>query len=211
MVLVLDDLHWSDPASIDLLSSIARRGMPSGVLLALGYRTGRAPHGLVATLAAAGAPMIEVTALSQSECRALAGELEPAHQTAIFRESGGNPFYALALAGAARTPAHSVSSDRLATDSGVPRPVAAALLEEFDALTPDARRLLDASAVAGDPFEPELAFAIAELNPRTRDDRAGRAAGRAAARSPRPCPAGSRSATRSCAAPCTSPRAAAGG
>ena len=64
------------------------------------------------------------------------GELEPAHHTAIFRESGGNPFYALALAGAARTPAHSVSSDRLATDSGVPRPVAAALLEEFDALTP---------------------------------------------------------------------------
>ncbi|MDA0172107.1 AAA family ATPase, partial [Solirubrobacter taibaiensis] len=165
VVVVLDDLHWSDPASVDLLSSIARRGMPAGVLLALGYRTGRAPHGLVATLAAAGAPMIEVTALSQSECRALAGELEPAHHTAIFRESGGNPFYALALAGAARTPAQSVSSDRLATDSGVPRPVAAALLEEFDALSPDARRLLDASAVAGDPFEPELAFAIAELEP----------------------------------------------
>ena len=33
---------------------------------------------------------------------------------------------------------------------------------------PDARRLLDAGAVAGDPFEPELAFAIAELTRRTR-------------------------------------------
>ena len=155
--------------------------------------------------------MIEVTALSQSECRALAGELDPAHHTAIFRESGGNPFYALALAGAARTPAHSVSSDRLATDSGVPRPVAAALLEEFDALTPDARRLLDASAVAGDPFEPELAVRDRRADPADGDDRRWTSCWPCGCSRPRPCPVASRSATRSCAAPCTSPRAAAGG
>ena len=105
-------------------------------------------------------------ARARRECRALAGDgLAPARQAAVFRESGGNPFYALSLAGAAQAPARSPSSDRMAADSGVPRAVAAALLEELAALTPAARRLLDAGSIAGDPFEPELAFAIAELDP----------------------------------------------
>ena len=164
LVLVLDDLHWSDPASVDVLSSLVRRGLPDGTLLALGYRTGRAPHGLVATLAAASATVIELRALSEHDCGVLAGDgLASARQAAIFRESGGNPFYALSLAGAAQAPVHSSSSDRMATDSGVPRAVAAALLEELAALTPAGRRVLDAGSIAGDPFEPELAFAIAEL------------------------------------------------
>ena len=46
LVLVLDDLHWCDAASVELSRSLVRRGRPRGVLLALGYRTGRAPHGL---------------------------------------------------------------------------------------------------------------------------------------------------------------------
>ena len=44
-----------------------------------------------------------------------------------------------------------------------PPAVAAALAGELAALTPDARRLLDAAAVAGDPFEPGLAGEVAEL------------------------------------------------
>ena len=46
-----------------------------------------------------------------------------------------------------------------------PRSVAGALFEELDGLAPPARALLDAGAIAGDPFEPELAYAIAELDP----------------------------------------------
>ena len=49
--------------------------------------------------------------------------------------------------------------------AGVPRTVAAALGEELDALTPPARMLLDAGSIAGDPFEPELAYEIVELSP----------------------------------------------
>ena len=162
LVLVLDDLHWSDPASVDVLSSLVRRAC----------RTARCWRWAIAPAAPRTvwwrrwrprAPVIELRALSERDCRVLAGDLASARQAAIFRESGGNPFYALSLAGAAQAPVHSSSSDRMATDSGVPRAVAAALLEELAALTPAGRRVLDAGSIAGDPFEPELAFAIAEL------------------------------------------------
>ena len=69
------------------------------------------------------------------------------------------------LAQAAGLPSRSASGDRLARDAGVPRTVAAALVEELATLGADARLLLESASIAGDPFEPELAFAIAELAP----------------------------------------------
>ena len=49
-----------------------------------------------------------------------------------------------------------------ALDGSVPPTVAAALAAELAGLSPEARRLLDAAAVVGDPFEPGLAAAVAE-------------------------------------------------
>ena len=50
LVLVLDDLHWSDPASAELIASLLRRDMAAPVLLALAYRSGREPARLTAAL-----------------------------------------------------------------------------------------------------------------------------------------------------------------
>ena len=163
LLLVLDDLHWADDASTELLGSLVRRGLAPGVQLALGYRTGRASPRLSATLAAPSVQVIELSTLSEHECRTLAGDLAPARHATVFRESGGNPFYALQLARAAPA-AHSSSSDRVASGSGVPRSVAAALVGELEALSAPARALLDAGAIAGDPFDPELAYEIAGLD-----------------------------------------------
>ncbi len=49
-------------------------------------------------------------------------------------------------------------------ESRVPPSVAAALAEELGLLTRDARTMLEGAAVAGDPFEPELAAAAAALS-----------------------------------------------
>ena len=166
VVIVLDDLHWSDGASLELIAALMRRTIDAPVLLALGFRSGQAPPTLSAALAAPAVTLLEVRALSAPECAVLTGH-EPAgrRQAAIFSASGGNPFYALQLARAARAPATSSGGDRIAVDTGVPRTVAAALLAELDALDADARALIDAASVAGDPFEPELACAIAALAP----------------------------------------------
>ena len=164
LVLILDDLHWSDAASLEVLAALLRRGGADRVLLALGFRSGQVPAKLAAALAAPAVTIVELGPLSEADCSALAGDrLDPARRAAIFTESGGNPFYALQLARSPALPAHSDRGDRLAADAGVPRVVAAALVEELATLDADARALLDGAAVAGDPFEPELAAAVAEL------------------------------------------------
>src|SRR5215213_3386965 len=166
LVLVLDDLHWSDGASIDVLAALLRRRSAGRVLLALGYRSGLAPAKLTAALAAPAVTIVELRPLSEIECARLAGEqLDAAQHAAIYAQSGGNPFYTLQLAHASTLPSRSSSADRLALDAGVPRMVAAALVDELGALTADARLLLTSASIGGDPFEPELAYAIAELPP----------------------------------------------
>jgi predicted ATPase len=52
VVLLLDDVHWADPASADVLALLLFRPPRAGVLLGLGARAGRGPA-LEAALAAA--------------------------------------------------------------------------------------------------------------------------------------------------------------
>lgn len=166
LVLTLDDLHWSDPASLELIASLLKRPPAGPVLLALGFRAGQAPPLLAAALAEPIVRRLELGPLDEAGVRELlGGEMEDRHLAAIRAETGGNPLYALQLARAPELPAQSSSSDRLGGEAGVPSLVAAALLAEVQELPPPARDLLEAASVAGDPFEPELAFAIAELEP----------------------------------------------
>ena len=53
--------------------------------------------------------------------------------------------------------------DSAAIGGGVPAAVAASLAEELAALPSQARRLLEAAAVAGEPFDPALAGEVGEL------------------------------------------------
>ena len=43
LVVVLDDLHWGDRASIELIAALMRRGPDAPVLLAFAFRPGQAP------------------------------------------------------------------------------------------------------------------------------------------------------------------------
>jgi DNA-binding NarL/FixJ family response regulator/tetratricopeptide (TPR) repeat protein len=167
LVLVLDDLHWSDGASIELIGALLRRGPQSPVLLALAFRSGQAPERLTAALAVPDVGRIALGQLSAADAAELLGEIETGSLDEIYRHGGGNPFYLEQLARAGRrgqrpaTP--SGSANGAATGSGVPAAVAASLAAELESLSPTARALLDAAAVAGEPFEPDLAAAIAEL------------------------------------------------
>jgi len=44
LVLVLEDLHWADPSTIDLLAVVARRREPARLLVIASYRTGEPLH-----------------------------------------------------------------------------------------------------------------------------------------------------------------------
>ena len=167
LLLVLDDLHWADSASVELLGALLRRPPAAAVLMALARRPRPLPERLLAALERAqraeALTSIELSALAPDEARELLGEtVALAHVTALYEESGGNPFYLEQLA---RSLDRAGSVERAAavsvTDVGVPSVVAASLSEELASLSEGGRRVLEGAAVAGDPFEPELAAAAA--------------------------------------------------
>jgi DNA-binding CsgD family transcriptional regulator len=170
LVLVLDDVHWADSASIELLGALLRRPPAAAVLIALAMRPRQTPERLSAALERAhreGAlTRIELGALSPAEVRAFLGEaVDPAQTAALYQESGGNPFYLEQLARALeRTVGAASAAVELGVAIEVPSAVAAALTEELALLSDTARLVLEGAAVVGDPFEPELAAAAAGMS-----------------------------------------------
>jgi DNA-binding CsgD family transcriptional regulator len=169
LLLVLDDLHWADPGSVELLSALLRRPPAAPLLMALGLRPHQAPDRLSAALERAHRVgtlvRVEPAALGPEEARQLLrATVTPNAAAELHRRSGGNPFYLQQLA---RSPgaAGARPAGPALRDAGVPRAVAAALAEELAALGPTARRLAEGAAVVGDPFDAELAAAAAGLDP----------------------------------------------
>jgi DNA-binding NarL/FixJ family response regulator len=158
LVLALDDLHWSDPASIDLVAALLRRGPDTAVLLALAFRPGQAPERLAAALATPAVQRLALGPLSEGDAAELLGA---ADASAIYRRAGGNPFYLEQLA---RVAPHETGSADGDGGGGIPAAVRASLAEELAALSPPERALLEGAAVAGEPFEPDLAAAVGELS-----------------------------------------------
>jgi DNA-binding CsgD family transcriptional regulator len=165
VVLMLDDVHWADDASLELIAHLLRRPPPAPVLIALAFRAGQIPNSLLATLDQAARDgmvgEIGLGPLSEAEADALLGT---STLPAIYRQSGGNPFYLEELA-RAPAPAASVGDDE-AERVGVPPAVAAALGQEIAGLPEPARRLGWGAAVAGEPFDLDLAGAAAGMDER---------------------------------------------
>jgi DNA-binding NarL/FixJ family response regulator/tetratricopeptide (TPR) repeat protein len=168
LVLTLDDLHWADLASIELLSALLRRPPAAPVCIAATFRPHHMPERFAAVLERAyrgGALMrIELGAVSPDEARELLGEAVDAGTAALlYEETGGNPFYLEQLRRSVDRPVPLVESAAggVLADIGVPPIVAAALSEEVTLLSAGTRLVLEGAAVAGDPFEPELASAAA--------------------------------------------------
>jgi ATP/maltotriose-dependent transcriptional regulator MalT len=167
LVLVLDDFHWADPASVELLGALLRRPPGAAVLIALALRPRQVSEQVSAALApahrAAALNRIELGTLSADETRELLGQtVAAADARVLYEQSGGNPFYLEQLARSLRHAAETSATE--ISLSGVPTAVVAALGEEISQLSSAGRLLLEGAAVAGDPFEPELAAAAAETS-----------------------------------------------
>ncbi len=164
LLLVLDDLHWADDASVELLGALLRRGLGGSVLIAIGFRSGQAPERLSAALASQPATRHVLAPLDEAQAAQLLAGVEPEAVAAIVSRGGGVPFYLEQLArGGAGTP--TPTNGEVVELGGVPAAVVAVLSEELNALEPAARQLLDAAAVAGEPFELDLAAAMAGAAP----------------------------------------------
>jgi DNA-binding CsgD family transcriptional regulator/tetratricopeptide (TPR) repeat protein len=168
LVLVLDDFHWADSASVELLGGLLRRPPAAAVLVALAFRPRQAPERLVAALErahrAGTLARLEVRALTRDQARELLGErVDDDAAASLYEESGGNPFYLEQLSRSLALERTAGAAEVLPTELDVPPAVAAALAEELALLSDGARLVLEGAAVAGDPFEPELAAAAAAV------------------------------------------------
>jgi DNA-binding NarL/FixJ family response regulator len=167
-VLILDDLHWADSGSIELLGALLRSPPSAAVLLAMASRPRQTPDRLSAALERAHRTgrlvRLELGALTLGEAHELLGlSVDTIVTNELYEEAGGNPFYLEQLVrsldrSAGPTPA---VADLSLVDVEVPRAVVAALAEELGLLSDEGRRILEGAAVAGDPFEPELVAAAA--------------------------------------------------
>jgi DNA-binding SARP family transcriptional activator len=167
LVLVLEDLHWSDASTLDLLAALARRTEPARLLVIATYRPGgQKEEALARDLRMRGlCELLAVTRLDDAgvteylEARFPGSEV-PAKLAPLLRaRTGGNPLFITHLVGhwldegaiQENDPAHlTVSPDQLA--EGVPATLRACIEDELAALDPTDAEVLSAASVAGVDF-----------------------------------------------------------
>ena len=166
VVLMLDDVHWVDAASGEVIEHLLHRlNGPMLAVLALRHRPARLTVMLDRTALADNGSRIELSPLSATEAESLMDpDLAAVEREAMYRQCGGNPFYLEQLARSA-VPQHARLPAAERGGSGEwrpPLPVAASIRGELHGLTREARVVADAAAIAGESFEPTLVAAIAE-------------------------------------------------
>ncbi len=152
-VLVLEDVHWADDATLDLLRYLGRRAAGTRSLTIATYRDDeigarhplRVTLGDLATSEAARRLHLEPLTAAGVATLAAGSGLDPAE---LHRRTGGNPFFVTELLAS--------------PGAGPPGTLRDAVLARVARLGAAARRTLEAAAVLGPRFAPAL---LAEIEP----------------------------------------------
>jgi DNA-binding CsgD family transcriptional regulator len=151
-VIVGEDAHWADGATLELLRFLGRRIGDLPVLFVVTYRDDEigANHPLrlvLGDLATAPAVRrISVRPLSQEAVQRLAAG-SGRDATSVFRLTGGNPFF--------------VTEALAAEGETVPATVGDAVLARAARLSPGAQAVLDVAAIIGSSIDSELLLTVA--------------------------------------------------
>ena len=163
-VLVVEDVHWCDDATLDVLRYVGRRAGELSAVLVLTYRddeVGR-EHPLQGVLGVLGGSAVHRLPLHRLTADAVTALAAPTlvDPTVLHRLTGGNPFFV---------------TEALATpEAAVPRTVVDAVLARVSRLGPGAQASLDQLAVVPGHVEPALLRALLpDLTPIADAERAG--------------------------------------
>jgi len=163
LLLALDDLHWADADSLELLGFMCRRiaGAPILVMGALRPEPDLATRLVEELVGSDYARMVALEPLSRGAAAALLGEgLEEAERERVLDSCAGSP---LLLTVAASAPRGGASLAGVPADAGFGRSL---LLERFVGLGQEAFRYIRAASVFGVRFRPALAGTLAGMDER---------------------------------------------
>jgi DNA-binding CsgD family transcriptional regulator/tetratricopeptide (TPR) repeat protein len=158
-LLVLEDLHWADASTRDLVAYLGRNLRHAAVTLVLTLRADelhrRHPlRPIVAALERSDrVERIDIGGLERADVARLlaevgADEVDESVIDDLHARSGGNPFYVEELVAAGRL------------GGGLPETLAEVILGRIEVLSEDARRMLRAAAVIDDHVDDELVAAV---------------------------------------------------
>jgi DNA-binding CsgD family transcriptional regulator/tetratricopeptide (TPR) repeat protein len=156
VIVVVEDIHWADEATLDLLQFLGRRIRASTIMIIATYRDDELATGDLLLTALGGLsrqPATRRMGLAPLSAGAVA-ELAAASDldaAELYRLTGGNPFY--------------VTETIAAGLNAVPAAARDATLARAAGLTGPARQVLEAAALTGTRCEPDLLEAAAGCPP----------------------------------------------
>ena len=167
VVVVLDDVHWADAASLRRLRFLAPHVPWMRVVVVVTFRDAEVGGELAEALATLarqeGVTRVELSGLSEGDVgRLLAAALDAPPPDPLVRDiaerSAGNPFFVGELARLLEGPGAVASDD-------VPPGVRDVIRRRIERLPDGADRLLAAAAVVGREFDLSIAARVADLDP----------------------------------------------
>ena len=180
LLLVLDDLHWADPASLDLLAFVASHQRQAKIAILGAYRDSAPDHvpelaralvainrlRLMRVIALPPLPSAPLTSLAEALLGGAPSELLVAE---LESKSGGNPLFAEELlrswndSGYVRLEA-SRWNIAPGADAQLPASIALMVRERVASLTADQQQILEFASVIGREIEPSLLSAASGVN-----------------------------------------------
>jgi len=176
LILVLEDMHWADSASLALLHYISRAIVNERIFVLATFRseelgrntTGRL-HPLVETINLMGRESlyseIQLPNLDQDDVREIAenmldGKVNQNLVEKLIKESQGNPLFVvefLRMLSEQRSLIREKDQWRLVVEKlGTPSKVKEVIMRRIGTLRPSQRRVLDVASVIGEKFNPDL-------------------------------------------------------
>src|SRR5262245_45880171 len=181
LVVVLEDLHWSDASTVDLLAYVAERNTPARLLVIGTYRPVELvvrAHPLHATarqlIARGRAAEAALELLTEDDVRAylaqrFAGQpMDPRLPEFVHRQTDGNPLFLVSVVDhlldrGSLTREQGTWRLASAQDAAVPQSLRELVGQQLDALGPVERATLAAASVMGVEFDTLAVAAAAEL------------------------------------------------
>jgi tetratricopeptide (TPR) repeat protein len=180
LILVLEDMHWADSASLSLLHYISRAIVNEKILILVTFRSeeiGREAEGRIHPLAETLNLMgredlfkeIQLENLNQEHVRGIAesmagGRVDPKLVERLTRESRGNPLFVVEFLRMLSEHGNLIREKdqwRLSVEKlGMPSKVKEVIMRRISALKPNQRRVLDVASVIGDKFDADLIASV---------------------------------------------------